>query len=551
MPKKRSSRGRGPLGEINRSLKPVNNPAKCIEDPTETQVEGVDNIRSLLSDENSPKASSSSANLALSLSTDTAELHGELDIFRQRWKRELEGKKLDEKNPNGYRSETKERDLAQHSKLSNHQTGETKREIDARSHTACLKESFGLINNPSDDPKYIYKLAKKLFLIGVDLEQDELHNESIRYYKQAMHLCPNIEKQIFLEQIEASKALAKSSNLDSKSSEQKENHEISTEGDTVGDCKVSLLERIRLSRESQFSHCVPSSKIKSGAMHISKLPHDLILKLFHYVIGQELDLASLEQMGLVCKGFYLLSNDPLLWRSICYRTWGPEVFLSVDREISDRNQVNWKKIFLEKPRVNCDGVYISRTRYIRQGDVGFQDITYRPFHLIRYYRYIRFFTDKRVLILTTNEEPERVIPIFRQALSSKQFSPELSVLEGTYELTESNKVIIVAEKDFSKIESQLAQQSSRQAESRRQARINWSRQTPINQKFEMLFELKTNESRPYNNNVLKWCEYTISAKFDSGTEVTRFDITQDSFPNLLFSRVRRLNMRSSEPLTSH
>ena len=204
-------------------------------------------------------------------------------------------------------------------------------------------------------------------------------------------------------------------------------------------------------------------------------------------------------------------------------------------------QIDWQ---WDRPRVNFDAIYISRTRYIRQGDVGFQDITYRPFHVTRYYRYLRFFPDRRVLILTTNEEPDKIIPIFRHALQARQFSSELSVLEGTFELTGDNQVHIVAEKDC------LAS-SSAPLNQRRQASVHWSRQTPITQKFNLKFELKTVSNKPYRNNVLKWLDYTILARFESSQEVTSFDVSQDSFPSLIFSRVKRFNLRTSNPLASH
>jgi len=56
----------------------------------------------------------------------------------------------------------------------------------------------------------------------------------------------------------------------------------------------------------------------------------------------------------------------------------------------------------------CDlwltGVYISKTSYIRQGEKNL-DMCYRPFHVVEYYRYMRFFIDgklKGMIILYVN-----------------------------------------------------------------------------------------------------------------------------------------------------
>lgn len=43
------------------------------------------------------------------------------------------------------------------------------------------------------------------------------------------------------------------------------------------------------------------------------------------------------------------------------------------------------------------GVYISRASYIRQGEQSL-DTFYSPWHLVEYYRYIRFFPDGLSLI---------------------------------------------------------------------------------------------------------------------------------------------------------
>jgi len=44
------------------------------------------------------------------------------------------------------------------------------------------------------------------------------------------------------------------------------------------------------------------------------------------------------------------------------------------------------------------GVYISRATYIRQGEQSL-DAFYSPWHLVEYYRYIRFFPDGLLFFL--------------------------------------------------------------------------------------------------------------------------------------------------------
>lgn len=485
-------------------------------------ISDISDVKPILDDDKVEPCTSRDDNLSQS----TAALHDELDSFRQRWRRELEIKKPDETVP-----------------IKPNQ--QTKVISDDDSKVKPTNENSNSQDCP-DNPKEVYALAKKLFLIGADLEQDELHHESIRYYKQAMHLCPDIERQIFREQCEASlrsSTLSGKENIDANIQSGLEHIKDENE--------LPVLEKIKAAFDEdrsihKFAYCRPAHKSKSSSKHIADLPHDLILQIFRYVIGKELDLASLESVGLVCRGYYMLSRDPSIWRSICYITWcEDELNASVEK---DGPSIDWRQIYLTKPRVNYDGVYISRTRYIRQGDVGFQDITYRPFHIVRYYRYLRFFPDHRVLILTTNEDPDKIIPIFRHALHSKQFSSELSILEGVYELVDTDELSITAEKDFTLEHNQALQQTYNQ---RRQARFHWSRQTPLLQKFSLKFKLKTTENRPFKNNVLKWLGYSIISKTEMGQELTEFDLSPDTFPTLTFSRVKRFNLRLSEPLPSH
>lgn len=475
-----------------------------------TIVDGISSIKSLLED---CKPSTSKEDASNSFNTEL--LYNELDSFRQKWKREI--------------------GEAKHSQ-----------NIEQTSSESCSNLKYNLdVNkqkksddrNKPDTSEEIYVKAKTLFLKAVDLEADEMHLESIRYYKEAMRLCPDIEKQIFQEQCAAS--VKENPKILSDNSKDK-SKEVFTEDDDSN--KIPIYDRICQSyhesnrEKSIYSVCRPSHKSKGT--HISDLPHELIMKIFYYIVGEELDLASLESTALTCRGFYLLSRDSLLWRSVCYQTWGCATISNLPSLSDNKLEFDWRQVYSNKPRVNFDGVYISKTRYVRLGDVGFTDLTYRPFHTVRYYRYLRFFPDRRVFILTTNEEPDKIVPIFRHAIHSKQFSSDLSILEGTFEFIGTNEIEITAEKDCTVSSNKKVQPQY------------WSRQTPLSQKLNLKFELKTSGKSPYKNDVLKWLEYTILTKLETGQELDSFDLVSDMFPNLIFSRVRRFNLKSTNPLSS-
>lgn len=552
MPRKRSSKTR-PLRELGQRVNKsqdsnanVRSKSEKVPDGLndETTIESLIGIKSILETDDCSQASTSKPEVD---NFATAALYDELDSFRQRWKRELKSSKQSDiesiNKENIFSDKVKQLDS----------------NLDVRKEEEKIVQDISETKKLSiDSINQVYAKAKKLFLTAVELEKDEMYHESIRYYKESMHLCPDIEKQIYREQCLASTRTG-SNGATKKQDLSSEMSQSSNSGDNYNQ-EINLYDLITKNFNDDilskgFKHCRPNNKHKSGILHISDLPHELLVQILRYVIGEDLALASLESFGLVCRGFYLLSRDPSVWRSICFSTWGYDTISKIEDDdqrymksgaCKSTDQIDWRQMYLNRPRVNFDGVYISKTRYIRQGDVGFQDITYRPFHVIRYYRYIRFFPDRRVLILTTNEEPDIVVPIFRHTLNSKQFSTEFSAIEGTYNYVTADLLEIKAEKKCQKslFKSILNNRS-------RQAQAHLFRQTPLSQKFDFKFEVKTSENKPYKNNVLKWIEYTMFTEFETGQEVTSFDISSDTFPNLIFSRVKRLNMKLTKPLSSH
>ncbi|KAG9510284.1 Receptor-type guanylate cyclase Gyc76C, partial [Fragariocoptes setiger] len=363
------------------------------------------------------------------------------------------------------------------------------------------------------------------------LEQDGMYPESIRYYKQATDMFPDIETRVYKDQCQqqASTARADSSKI----------IRITKTLDCLGLTEYeSLVDLVRAHHQSNcdsrhYSHCVPSITPGANTVHISSLPYEIILRIIKSVIGDELDLASLESFGNVCRGFFLATRDPSIWRTLCVRTWGESYVRSTMTKLSqDPSTMDWRKFFIETPRVNYDGVYISETKYIRFGDVGFQDVTYRPFHIVRYYRYLRFMPNGQVLILMTNEEPSKIKPLFRQAKDLRQFSPELSVMQGTYKLRQ-NSLTIIAEKKYPEA-SELDYASSNRRHNRR-----WPTHTPVSRKFFMDFELFNGKNlKLYRNARLKWISYSILTKRVADQETDHFDLTSTEFPDLFFSKIK-------------
>ena len=93
--------------------------------------------------------------------------------------------------------------------------------------------------------------------------------------------------------------------------------------------------------------------------------------------------------------------------------------------------VDFRRLYIETPRVRLDGVYIAVCRYLRPGlsDNAWVNVT----HEITYHRYLRFFPDGIVVSLLTSDQtpPREIIPVLTPSLNMK------SLFTGFWELHDS------------------------------------------------------------------------------------------------------------------
>ncbi|ELV11970.1 F-box only protein 9 [Tupaia chinensis] len=59
-------------------------------------------------------------------------------------------------------------------------------------------------------------------------------------------------------------------------------------------------------QESVRKLCQP--ELESSQTHISVLPMEVLMYIFRWVVSSDLDLRSLEQLSLVCRGFYICAR---------------------------------------------------------------------------------------------------------------------------------------------------------------------------------------------------------------------------------------------------
>lgn len=99
-------------------------------------------------------------------------------------------------------------------------------------------------------------------------------------------------------------------------------------------------------------------------------------------------------------------------------------------------------MFIERPRLHFIGCYISKTTYVRQGENSFQDQFYRPWHIVEYFRYLRFFPEGLVLMLTTSEDPQSSLAQLKQRSSRNS-----AILSGHYRLIDNRVMLVLRKQD--------------------------------------------------------------------------------------------------------
>nr|XP_006010666.1 PREDICTED: F-box only protein 9 isoform X2 [Latimeria chalumnae] len=204
--------------------------------------------------------------------------------------------------------------------------------------------------------------ARELFLRAVDQEQNGAVYEAIKYYRSAMQLVPDIEFKINYTRSPEGDGVGKNYMEDAD-----DNREVAD--------LLSYFQQLSL-QEPSFKICQPEFEVNQT--HLSALPMEVLMYIFRWVVSSDLDLRSLEQLSMVCRGFYICARDPEIWRLACVKVWS--------RGCSKLLPYNsWRQMFLERPRVRFDGVYISKTTYIRQGEQSL-DGFYRAWHQVEYYR---------------------------------------------------------------------------------------------------------------------------------------------------------------------
>lgn len=167
-------------------------------------------------------------------------------------------------------------------------------------------------------------------------------------------------------------------------------------------------------------------EIEEGSSHqgIALLPDEILYTILHHVILST--PRTFTALTLTCQRFMLILRDDRIWRDLCFKTYAQQAYkhdgikLSADsaemhyahmleQECRSRYHDHWQTMFIEKPRIRFDGIYIATCHYTRPGVREESLVWTSPFYLVTYFRFLRFYNDGKCLSLLTTTEPKDIV----------------------------------------------------------------------------------------------------------------------------------------------
>ncbi|XP_042468547.1 F-box protein 7-like isoform X1 [Zingiber officinale] len=153
------------------------------------------------------------------------------------------------------------------------------------------------------------------------------------------------------------------------------------------------------------------------------LPDELLFEVFARMRPYTLGRAA-----CVCRKWRYTVRNPILWQNVCLKIWqsyGAEANYIIVRSLYNGS---WRKMWVQRPRIRNDGLYVSRNTYIRTG-VAEWKVT-NPVHVVCYYRYLRFFPSGKFLYKISSQKVKEVAKCMNHASKAE------CVFRGDYKLTE-------------------------------------------------------------------------------------------------------------------
>ncbi|XP_026455289.1 F-box protein 7-like [Papaver somniferum] len=147
---------------------------------------------------------------------------------------------------------------------------------------------------------------------------------------------------------------------------------------------------------------VASKPFSDPALIHRSLPDELLHEVFARMTSY-----SLGRAACVCRKWRYTIRNPVFWRSACLKAWQIIGAAENHRIFQSTYQGSWRKMWLLRPRIRTDGLYVSRNTYVRCGTPEWK--TSNPVHVVCYFRYIRFYHSGRFLYKNSSQKVKDVV----------------------------------------------------------------------------------------------------------------------------------------------
>ncbi|KAI9031528.1 hypothetical protein CLU79DRAFT_694038 [Phycomyces nitens] len=272
--------------------------------------------------------------------------------------------------------------------------------------------------------------ALDFYAAAVDFEKQGQLGKALSNYRRAFKLNPEIDHEYRSHQANVPIEQKPNSSTEHDNSKEKPFRHIVPIGNEYKTLSATrkdpLQDLIKMFQEEDI-HYQPAVDYKP--VLIAKLPAEIIQHILRHLVLRS--VSSISRFALVCKNFFLFTRSPSLWRFACehaFRTPGMSLEES-QRHQQTQVQVydgHWMRMFIERPRIRYDGVYISACHYVRP---GISDSSWsQPVHMVTYYRYLRFFPNGDILKHVSSDEPSMVVRLLTPQFVRKQ------IFNGHFEL---------------------------------------------------------------------------------------------------------------------
>ncbi|XP_043722948.1 F-box protein 7 isoform X1 [Telopea speciosissima] len=158
------------------------------------------------------------------------------------------------------------------------------------------------------------------------------------------------------------------------------------------------------------------------------LPDELLFEVF-----ARMSPYSMGRAACVCRKWRYTIRNPVFWRNACLKAWQLSGPVESYKILQSRYEGSWRKMWILRPRIRTDGLYVSRNTYIRAGIAEWK-VT-NPVHVVCYFRYIRFFHSGRFLYKNSSQKVREVVKCmnFRASKTDCVFSGRYTLSDDKVE----------------------------------------------------------------------------------------------------------------------